>query len=432
MIVTFGRNFKGGEASETPSVPSPSTRTMTEFWSDLTDVASSGIGGRVLFATDDWFARCEYLISPKAPVFDPNAFTDYGKLMDGWETRRKRIPGHDWCIIELAAPSRVYGFEVDTAFFTGNQSPRVSVQGIAMRPEETPSSETRDALRVRFQSEETSPKGGFAATESQTKAAAALHSEQWSELLPMSNLSPGYPDTRLHQFTSVLPANGIVPVVTHLRINMYPDGGIARLRVRGEIVRSLKSDVVVDMAAASNGGAALGASNAHYGRASNLIAPGRSQRMDEGWETARNPNRPPVLTLDPQTGMLDLPKEMGEWALIRLASLTAVHRLEIDTDHFKGNCPEAIEVEYACIASSIPRPEELQFVSDANNSAVDWSPLMLKRTRLVPHSQHSFTVQEGHLASNAVATHVRLRMYPDGGVARLRVYGTPQSATSKM
>ena len=146
--------------------------TMTEFWSDLTDVASSGIGGRVLFATDDWFARCEYLISPKAPVFDPNAFTDYGKLMDGWETRRKRIPGHDWCIIELAAPSRVYGFEVDTAFFTGNQSPRVSVQGIAMRPEETPTSETRDALRLRFQSEETSPKGGFAATESQTKAAA--------------------------------------------------------------------------------------------------------------------------------------------------------------------------------------------------------------------------------------------------------------------
>ena len=131
--------------------------------------------------------------------------------------------------------------------------------------------------------------------------------------------------------------------------------------------------------------------------------------------------------------MLDLPPSMAEWALIRLATSSLIHRVEIDTDHFKGNCPEAIEVEYAClVASSIPRPEELQFVSDANNSAVDWSPLMLKRTRLVPHSQHSFNVQEGHLASNAMATHVRLRMYPDGGVARLRVYGTPQSATSKM
>jgi allantoicase len=274
------------------------------FWSDLTDVASSGIGGRVLFATDDWFARCEYLISPQEPVFDPNAFTNYGKLMDGWETRRKRIPGHDWCIIELAAPSRVYGFEVDTAFFTGNQSPRVSVQGIAMRPADLPED---SKMRLKFQGD-ASPEGGFAADKSQLKAVSALNSDSWPELLPMSDLKPGYPDTRLHQFTSTIPPSGVVPVVTHLRINMFPDGGIARLRVRGEIVRALDKGKIVDMAAASNGGAALGSSNAHYGRASNLIAPGRSQRMDQGWETARNPNRPPILTINEETRMLDLPK----------------------------------------------------------------------------------------------------------------------------
>ena len=402
------------------------------YWSDLTDVASSGIGGRVLFATDDWFARCEYLISPKEPVFDPEAFTEYGKLMDGWETRRKRISGHDWCIIKLAAPSRVYGFEVDTAFFTGNQTPRFSIQGIALGPHDVPEDELHSQLRFPYQGDAnhhptpSSPQGGFAADADQSKAVAALKSEAWTELLSMSELQPGYPDTRMHQFRAHIPDNHIVPVVTHLRLNMYPDGGIARLRVRGEIVRALKSGAVVDLAAATNGGAALGSSNAHYGRASNLIAPGRSRRMDQGWETARNPNRPPILKKDPETGMLVLPKEMGEWALIRLASLAAVHSIEIDTDHFKGNCPEGVEVEYLRQERTISRSDELQEVD--NN--VNWVPLLVKRTRLTPHHQHIFTVQEGHLVGGAVATHVRLRMYPDGGIARLRVMGTPQG-TSK-
>jgi allantoicase len=399
---------------------------MSLFWSDLTDVASSDIGGRVLFATDDWFARCEYLISPNPPIFDPNAFTPFGKLMDGWETRRKRQAGHDWCIIELAAPSRVYGFEVDTAFFTGNQTPRISVQAMSLVSGDVPALAT---MRSTFSGDFKGKEGGFAAEQSQLDAVGALSSDTWPELLPMSELKPGYPETRLHQFTSVIPSSGVVPVVTHLRINMFPDGGIARLRVRGEIVRELDQNVVVDVAAASNGGAALGSSNAHYGRASNLIAPGRSERMDQGWETARNPNRPPILTINKDTGMLDLPKEMAEWALIRLATPSVVHQIEVDTDHFKGNCPEAMELEFACMnvaSSEVPRADELQIVSE---NAV-WSPLLLKRTRLVPHSQHVFTVAEDHLASNVIATHVRLRMYPDGGIARLRVLSKPSSKTS--
>lgn len=401
---------------------------MSFFWSDLTDVASSDIGGKVLFATDDWFARCEYLISPNPPVFDPNAFTPFGKLMDGWETRRKRQAGHDWCIIELAAPSRVYGFEVDTAFFTGNQSPRISVQAIALRSKDVP---TLTTMRTSFTGDFTGKEGGFAAEQSQLDAVNVLKSEEWTELLPMSALKPGYPDTRLHQFTSVLPTNGIVPVVTHLRINMFPDGGVARLRVRGEIVRELEPAALVDVAAASNGGAALGSSNAHYGRASNLIAPGRSQRMDQGWETARNPNRPPVLTISAETGMLDLPPSMAEWALIRLATPSLIHRVEIDTDHFKGNCPEAMELEFVNIdTTEISRPNELQIVSDNTT----WSPLLLKRTRLVPDSQHFYTVEEGHLQSNVTATHVRVRMYPDGGIARLRILAKPTTTSggSKM
>ena len=413
----------------------------TSFWSDLTDVASSGIGGKVLFATDDWFARCEYLISPQEPVFDPNAFTNFGKLMDGWETRRKRIAGHDWCILQLAAPSRVYGLEVDTAFFTGNQTPRISIQGFHLSSNDVlPKEETMRPQKYLGIKE--SPEGGFAASEESLDAVSSLRSEEWPELLPMTPLQPGYPDSRHHHFTVSSPSAvscgssssssaTTVPVVTHLRINMYPDGGIARIRVRGEIVRALEPHVLVDVAAASNGGAALGSSNAHYGRASNLIAPGRSQRMDQGWETARNPMRPAILKINEETGMLDLPKEMGEWALVRLAGGGSgsgggcpVSRVEVDTDHFKGNCPETMEIEYANIISSrFNRSEEVEMVSSDH---VEWLPMLSSgRERLVPHSQHAYDVESGKIVKGVIATHIRLRMYPDGGIARLRVYGMP-------
>ena len=145
-------------------------------------------------------------------------------------------------------------------------------------------------------------------------------------MLDETPLRPGYEDTRHHQFTAKISSGTSGNVVTHLRINIFPDGGVARLRVRGEIVRSDSKGERIDVAAAANGGAVLGASNAHYGRASNLIAPGESQRMDQGWETARNPNRPSVLGVG-SDGMLDLPASMAEWAIIRLAREVVVEEV---------------------------------------------------------------------------------------------------------
>ena len=300
------------------------------YWSELTDVASSAIGGRILFATDDWFASAESLISPEPPVFDAGRFTDWGKWMDGWETRRKRIGGHDWCIVSLAAPARVYGFEVDTAFFTGNQAPRISIQG-AYIPQRFGGREDTALLKARVarrravltkgkcaDGSDGLSEGGFAAGDEESSLVDILNSQSWDSMLDQSPLRPGYEDTRHHQFTAKADNSNSGKVVTHLRINIFPDGGVARLRVRGEIVKAISQGQRIDVAAASNGGAVLGASNAHYGRASNLIAPGDSQRMDQGWETARNPNRPAVLGIA-ANGMLDLPASMAEWAILRLA-----------------------------------------------------------------------------------------------------------------
>ena len=282
----------------------------------------------MLFATDDWFASAEKLIAPEPPCFDAARFTDWGKWMDGWETRRKRIGGHDWCIVALAAPARVYGFEVDTAFFTGNQAPRISIQG-AYLPQrfggeaDAALRDTRTARRKAVVSgvdgaPNSLAEGGFASGDEEAAEVAALESDTWAVILDQTPLRPGYEDTRHHQFTAKTDATNSGTVVTHLRINIFPDGGVARLRVRGEIVRPILQGQRIDFAATANGGAVLGASNAHYGRASNLIAPGDSQRMDQGWETARNPNRPAILGVGAD-GMLDLPASMAEWVIMRMA-----------------------------------------------------------------------------------------------------------------
>ena len=399
------------------------------FWAELADVASTSLGGRVLFASDDWFACADMLISPAAPVFSPSRFTTWGKWMDGWESRRKRGAGHDWCIIALGAPARVLGFEVDTAFFTGNQAPRLSVQGAYLPgrgAEDDRLAETREAARATVvMPDGSAAQGGFCAAEPQLVAAEELGSAEWAELLPMVPLNPGYEDIR-HHVHGAQPVD--LPAITHLRVNIYPDGGVSRLRVRGEIVRKPTEfcrefpleggGQLPDLAAAENGGVVLGASNAHYGRASNIIAPGKSLRMDEGWETARNPQRPAVLTLTPE-GLMDLPVEMADWVVVRLACPGEVAAVRIETTHFKGNCPEAFTLEYGAFSTEgVERAGELEHVLQS-----EWAPLLSRKERLSPHSEAEFTAARGDLVAGARATHLRLRIFPDGGVARLRVFG---------
>ncbi|KAJ3266916.1 hypothetical protein HK104_006008, partial [Borealophlyctis nickersoniae] len=243
---------------------------MPDFTS-LTELASSAVGGRILFATDDFFAPAEALLSDADPLWDERKFTDFGKWMDGWETRRKRAPGHDWAIIQLGLPGTIAGFDIDTAYFTGNQAPRVSIQA-AWISNDSPLYLTRRSEL------------GSAPTSDELAAAQKVGSDTWTEILPMTPLRPGYPDTRHHSFAALHPDRKW----THLRLNLYPDGGVARLRVYGIVSRdwsNVSKTDIVDLAAVENGGRAISCSDSHYGKPSNLIAPGRALTMAGGWET---------------------------------------------------------------------------------------------------------------------------------------------------
>jgi allantoicase len=298
---------------------------MSDF-TDLVDLASERLGGAVLSATDEFFAPKENLLNPGPAVFLPGKYIDTGKWMDGWETRRHRAPDHDWCLIRLGAPGIVRGVVVDTAHFKGNFPEKCSLE-------------------------------------------ASADLESWTEILPPSPLA----GDAQNLFAIDDPYR-----YTHLRLHIYPDGGVARLRVHGEVVPETLGDFV-DLAAVENGGSVVEASDMFFGSRHNLIFPGRSTGMHDGWETRRSRG------------------EHRDWCVIQLAANGEIKRVEVDTLHFKGNFPETCELE--------------------TENGVE----ILRRTPLRAHARHVF---EKELLP-AAASRVRFVIRPDGGVSRLRIWGVP-------
>jgi allantoicase len=328
---------------------------MTDFL-DLVDVAAERLGGAVVACNDEFFAPMERLLLPNEAEWREGAYTERGKWMDGWETRRRRTPGHDWCIVRLGLPAIVRGVVVDTAWFRGNY----------------PESCSLEACEV----------DGPPAAERLTNAAAGV----WTEVLPRSPLAG---DRK-----NVFPI-GYSARVTHLRFNIFPDGGVARLRVHGEVVadaRVLRDGREVDLAALENGAFVVVCSDMFFGHRQNLILPGRSTHMGDGWETKRR--RGPG----------------HDWAVVRLAARGVVQRIELDTDHYKGNAPGSCDLQLV----DAPGAGTDHLTSDT----ASWWPL-LERTPLEPHARHRFEAA----ANGRPATHVRLNIFPDGGVARLRLFG---------
>ena len=322
----------------------------------LADLASSRVGGRAIAANDEFFAPKANLVKPDAAVFVAGKFTSRGKWMDGWETRRRRVPGHDWCVVALGMRGVVRGVDVDTSFFTGNFPSHCSI----------------DAIDV------TAPPGA---------AALAAEGAPWTPLLAKSALAGnGH---------NLLAIDDERPW-THLRLNIFPDGGVARWRVYGEAVidwaRVARAARPVDLASIRNGGLVLGASDMHFGARDNLIMPGRAPNMGDGWETRRR--RGPG----------------HDWAIVRLGTPGSPTRVEIDTNHFKGNYPDTASLE-GCLAPSAP----LEALAGAA-----WREL-LPPTKLRPHHRHLFTTA---LKKAGPISHVRLNIFPDGGVSRLRIHGT--------
>lgn len=335
---------------------------MTDF-TELIDLAAERLGGAVLYANDDFFAPKENLLKQAAPIFIEGKYTNRGKWMDGWESRRRRTPGFDWCIIRLGLPGVIRGVVVDTSFFRGNYPEQCSLEACAVDANVYVEELTSDEI-------------------------------QWMEILPVSQLK----GDSLNPFPI---ANG--SRFTHLRFKIYPDGGVARLRVYGEVVpdwRSLARRGEVDLAAVENGALVLSCSDMFFGHRHNLIMPGRASCMSDGWETKRR--RGPGY----------------DWSVIKLGTKGEIRRIEVDTSHFKGNYPDACSLE-ACDA-------EGKIVDEPTIPSLPWKEV-LPRTKLQAHTRHFY---EEEVKDVGAVTHVRFNIYPDGGVSRLRIYGTIKGSDS--
>jgi allantoicase len=336
---------------------------MNDFL-QLADLASHRLGGRVIGANDDFFARKENLLKESKPIFIEGKYTSRGKWMDGWETRRRRTPGYDWCIVRLGLPGIIRGIVVDTSFFTGNYPERFSLEGCDL--------------------------GGQLPYKGEKKKLASSNLA-WTQIFPETQLKGD--------------SQNLFPVAdenrfTHLRLKIYPDGGVARLRIHGEAIAGAKhtSRAEVDLVAVENGGRVLLSSDQFYGAPRNLLMPYAAKNMGDGWETKRR--RGPG----------------HDWIVLKLGVPGTVHRIEVNTAHYKGNFPDMCSLE-VCNAPN-------RTVDATTIESLTWQGL-LPRTKLKPNHRHVFNT----FPAEIVATHARFHIYPDGGVSRLRLFGrVPASA----
>jgi len=338
-----GRLAAGGDRAPAPFLVMRMSETQRASPYPI-DLAAARLGGKALAASDEFFGRKEHLLEPGRGVFVEGKYTDRGKWMDGWETRRRRGPGHDWCIIHLGAPGRIRSVTVDTNHFKGNHPAECSLDAAAM-----------------------------------TGGADLSPIEGWVEVVARTPLWPhaehGFPVADEGRYT-------------HVRLNIYPDGGVARLRVWGDPLpdwSQLGPAGEIDLASALVGGRPVECSDEFFSHPMNLVMPDEPVNMGDGWETRRR--RGPG----------------HDWVIVALGCRATIDAVEVHTTHFKGNFPESCSID----------------ARDGSGGA--WTPI-LSRSALQADARHRFAHE---LSGHGPATHVRLNIYPDGGVARLRVFGSP-------
>lgn len=326
------------------------------FASDYIDLLSEKLGGKALSCSDEWFATCANLVKPGRGVSKPGYFVDTGQWMDGWETRRsfgrQRDLDHDWCILRLGVPGSIRGFDVDTNHFLGNPPQFVSIEAACIAGE--PDANT-----------------------------------EWVEVLSKSPTQPG----SQHLFECNDERNW-----THLRLNIFPDGGVARFRAYGQPLFNPDHYIegeLVDLASAVNGGRGLACSDMFFSLPTNMLMPGRGENMGDGWETKRRRD------------------ESNDWTIVKLGLTGTIRKVILDTAHFKGNFPDRFSLE----ATNTQR-------EDITASDIEWQPV-IPQTQLYADREHLY-IKEIVVPSDAEFTHIRLNIYPDGGVSRLRILGFPR------
>ncbi len=327
-------------------------RRFAKRWVNL---AEQRLGTKVLFANDEFFASKDNLIKPGRAIFVADKFVETGKWMDGWETRRRRQPGHDLAWLRLGLSGRIRGFDIDTHHFNGNQPSHASVDAACLSGD--PDDQTN-----------------------------------WTQILDKQALGP----SSQHLFEVDDAFRDDVQRYTHVRLNIFPDGGVARFRVFGDVMcdwSAIEPDRLIDLVAVQHEGKVLECSDMHFGHKDNLIAPGRGINMGDGWETKRR--RGPG----------------HDWVNLALGKRGRIDYIVVDTAYFRGNYPDQCSIEAADLGD-----DKALSLDDPNV----WTSL-LEPAKLQADREHVFEIDPA--LSQRPFTHVRLRIYPDGGVSRLRVWG---------
>lgn len=339
-----------GERHDPAQQPRPGDPARSGPVAPETDLASRWLGSSVIAASDESFGDKENLLTPDAPAFDPGHYGNRGEIVDGWETRRRRDGGHDWAVVRLGTPGVISSVDVDTSFFTGNYPESCSVEACGCEGYPSP-------------------------------ADLASPATPWVTIVPRSPLS----GDEHNVFEASDPRR-----FTHVRLSIFPDGGVARLRVAGHVVpdpRGLEA-LTIDLASQEYGGAVVASSDDFYTTATMLNRPGRARSMGEGWETRRR-------------------RDGGnDHAVFRLAFPGVIRRIVVDTAHFRYNASAEVAL-CGCAQDAVPPGD-----------STAWLPL-LGRTRLQPDTRHEFVSQ----CAQPVGM-VRLDAIPDGGLSRVRLIGS--------
>ncbi len=324
---------------------------VPDFVYDYPNLASARLGAVATFATDDFFADKSRMLQDTPAVFVPDKYDDNGKWMDGWESRRRRHGGHDWAIVQLATPCVIKGLDIDTSHFTGNFPPAASLEGC--RSEAEPSDKT-----------------------------------VWTPLLPINSLG----SSRHHYFAVQSDL-----AVNYIRLQIFPDGGVARLRVYGAPVPNWKAGdtkTVHELSALKNGGMIVAYNDAHYGNLPAFLMEGRGRNMGDGWETRRR-------------------REPGnDWIIVALGGVGTLEKIEVDTAFYKGNFADRCSLQ----AAKVEQGTRASIITQSQ-----FWPELMGMQQLKADTVHTFNADQ--IAKLGPVSHVKLNIYPDGGVSRLRIFG---------
>ena len=320
------------------------------FTNGLIDLAQPRLGSKVIFKTDDFFASANRIINPSPAVFKEGLFDKNGKWMDGWESRRKRTSGHDFLIIKLGKSGSINKVDVDTSHFNGNQPSMISLEGCYSK-----SKNIKDL--------------------------------KWKTLIGKKKTKANSP----HMFKSSSKS-----IFTHIKLNIFPDGGVARLRLYGSISKENNKfgNKTINLASLLNGASVIACNNEHFGKAENILAPGKAKNMGDGWETRRR-------------------RDKGfDWLILNPINGKKIDKIEISTHHFKGNFPSHCSLQAAFV------PNKKSSSSIIKNS-VKWK-FLLNKVNLSANKTHKF---KNILMKNDKINFIKINIFPDGGISRFKIFG---------